>query len=131
MGLLPAAGCGKHLDGYRMSVQATNGRTIRSIFGEITSFQVPNKLAQTQVHTLITAGSLEVSPIVEGVKHLANLIPNAEGRLARNMHHGWNAEAPDEFSQMVRAWITHQPLPTLLYTPNNDEPEKQPATFHI
>ena len=49
------------------------------------------------------------------------MMPNAQGRLAPGLGHGWNVEAPDLFNAMVRAWITGRPLPGQLQAVNGGE----------
>jgi pimeloyl-ACP methyl ester carboxylesterase len=92
-----------------MSMQA-----YRRIWKEAVQFRVPPALHQVAVPTLITAGSRESEIIREAVGAISSMIPNAQGRLAPGLGHGWNIEAPDLFSTMVRAWITGAPLPERL-----------------
>jgi pimeloyl-ACP methyl ester carboxylesterase len=61
--------------------------------------------------TLIIAGSRESKIITQAVGTISNMIPNAQGRFAPGVGHGWNVEAPDLFNAMVHAWITGTPLP--------------------
>ena len=70
--------------------------------------------------TLIAAGSRESKIITQAVVTLSNLMPNAQGRLAPGCGHGWNVEAPDLFSAMIRAWIMGTPLPYKLQMAHGD-----------
>ena len=89
-----------------MSMQA-----YRRIWIEAAYFQVPPVLHYVNTPTLITAGSREAKIITQAVGTIATMMPNAQGCLAPGLGHGWNVEAPDLFSAMVRAWITGTPLP--------------------
>jgi pimeloyl-ACP methyl ester carboxylesterase len=89
-----------------MSMQA-----YRRIWQEAVQFHVSAFLQQVDTPTLITAGSRESKIITQAVATIADLMPNAQGRLAPGLGHGWNVEAPDLFTAMVRAWITGAPLP--------------------
>ena len=90
-------------------------RAYRDIWQEAVHFQVtPAILQQVNVPTLIVAGGKETDLIKQTVGKIANMMPHAEGRIAPGVGHGWNFEAPDLFSAMVRAWITDAPLPAVL-----------------
>jgi pimeloyl-ACP methyl ester carboxylesterase len=97
-----------------MSMQA-----YRRIWEEGVDFRVPAALNQVNNPTLITAGGSETKIITRTVATIPNLMPHAEGRLAPGLGHGWNVQAPDLFSAMVRAWITDMPLPARLQTAYN------------
>jgi len=95
----------------RMSLQA-----YRRIWEEAVDFYVPNALKLVNNPTLITAGGNETRIIRQTVETIPKLMPNAQGRLAPGCGHGWNLEAPDLFSAMVRAWISGRPMPAGLQT---------------
>jgi pimeloyl-ACP methyl ester carboxylesterase len=90
---------------------AMSMRTYRRIWQEAVDFHVSRSLQHVNIPTLITAGSRESIIITQAVGTIANMMPNAQGRLAPGHGHGWNVEAPDLFNAMVRAWITGTPLP--------------------
>ena len=92
-----------------MSMQA-----YRRIWREAVQYRVPPALRQVAVPTLVTAGSRESEIIRHAVGTIVGMMPNAQGRLAPGLGHGWNVEAPDLFSTMVRAWLTGTPLPDRL-----------------
>ena len=83
----------------------------RRIWKEAVDYAVPAVLKQVNNPTLIVAGGRETDIITQTVRTIPKLMPNAEGRLAPGLGHGWNVEAPDLFSAMIRAWITDMPLP--------------------
>jgi pimeloyl-ACP methyl ester carboxylesterase len=83
----------------------------RRIWEEAVDFHVPSALRDVNNPTLVTAGSNESQIILEAVRVIPKLMPNAEGCLAPGLGHGWNIEAPDLFTAMVRAWISGAPLP--------------------
>lgn len=86
----------------------------RQIWQEAAYFRVSPSLHHVTTRTLITAGSRESKIITQAVGTIANLMPNAQGRLAPGLGHGWNLEAPDLFNAMVRAWFMDTPLPSRL-----------------
>lgn len=68
----------------------------------------PNFLAS--VLLLAIAGDKGVKAIIQ---NLPDLKTHAQARtmLAPKAHHVWNCEHPELFSQMVRCWVSAQPLP--------------------
>ncbi len=81
------------------------------IWQEVVDFYVPPLLRLVNSPTLITAGGRESKIITQTVDVIQKIMPNAQGRLAPGVGHGWNVEAPELFNAMVRAWITGTPLP--------------------
>lgn len=90
----------------------------RRIWQEAVDYRLPETLRGVNTPTLITAGSRESAIITQAVVTLSNLMPNAQGRLAPGLGHGWNVEAPDLFNAMLRAWLLDAPLPTPLQQPH-------------
>lgn len=89
-----------------MSMQA-----YRRVWEEAAYFRVSPSLCYVETPTLIVAGSRESKIITQAVDAIASMMPNAQGRLAPGLGHGWNVEAPDLFTAMVRAWILGASLP--------------------
>jgi len=84
----------------------------RRIYTEAVDYRASPALSDVHTPTLVTAGGRETPIILDAVAVIARLMPKAQGLLAPGLGHGWNVEAPDLFSAMVRAWITAAPLPT-------------------
>jgi pimeloyl-ACP methyl ester carboxylesterase len=91
---------------------AMSMQTYRHIMEESVDFQVSPALRQVNIPTLITAGSKESKIILQAVDLIPKMMPNAQGWLAPGLGHGWNVQAPDLFSAMVRAWVSGKPLPS-------------------
>jgi pimeloyl-ACP methyl ester carboxylesterase len=89
----------------------------RRIYEEVVDAYVPDSLRLVNTPTLITAGGSETKIITQTVESIPRLMPNAQGRLAPQLGHGWNVQAPDLFNAMIRAWITGAPLPAGLISP--------------
>jgi pimeloyl-ACP methyl ester carboxylesterase len=94
--------------------------TYRRIAEEVVDFSVPPSLQWVNTPTLITAGGNESKIIKQAVDMIPKIMPNAQGRLAPGLGHGWNVEAPDLFNAMVRAWISAAPLPAGLQAAHGD-----------
>lgn len=99
---------------FTENFMAMSMKTYRRIMEEAVDFTVPSALREVDVPTLITAGGNESDIILQAVDEIANLMPNAQGRIAPGLKHGWNVEAPDLFTAMIRAWVTDSPLPAQL-----------------
>jgi pimeloyl-ACP methyl ester carboxylesterase len=95
-----------------MSMQA-----YRQIWKEAVNFHVSDALRQVDTPTLVVAGGRESDIITQAVSTIPAMMPNAQGRLAPGLGHGWNVQAPDLFNAMVRAWVNDAPLPTELRAP--------------
>jgi pimeloyl-ACP methyl ester carboxylesterase len=88
-----------------------NMQTYRTIYKEVVGFRIPEVLGNVQVPTLISAGGNESKVILQAVAAIPQIMPKAEGCIAPGLGHGWNIENPNLFNEMVRAWITSEPLP--------------------
>jgi pimeloyl-ACP methyl ester carboxylesterase len=102
---------------YRESIRAMSRASLLKIFDELVFFQLPTNLSQVCVPTLVSAGGSEAKLIVESISLITNMLPCSEGRIAPDLHHGWNGENPPLFTGMIRAWITGTPLPEGLMQP--------------
>ncbi len=98
---------------FTENLLAMSMHTYRRIAEEVADFYVPPALQHVNNPTLFVAGGRESKIITDTVASIPKLMPNAQGRLAPGLGHGWNVEAPDLFNAMVRAWITGVPLPAL------------------
>jgi pimeloyl-ACP methyl ester carboxylesterase len=102
------------------NMQAMSMEAYRRIWEEGADFQVPTNLQHVHTPTLITAGGNESAIIKQAVEVIPKVMSNAQGCLAPGLGHGWNVEAPDLFSAMVRASITGAPLPDGLQVVQGD-----------
>lgn len=90
---------------------AMSMQTYRRIYEEAADYAVSSALRHITNPTLVVAGGRESKIILQAVDVISKLMPNAQGRLAPGLGHGWNVEAPDLFNAVVRAWVTGSPLP--------------------
>lgn len=63
---------------------------------------------------LVMFGEKDYRIIKESADELLNVIPNSKGAVARKVGHMWNMEKPKLFNDVLRAWITDNPLPATL-----------------
>jgi pimeloyl-ACP methyl ester carboxylesterase len=99
---------------FTENLQAMDMAAYRRIMEEAAVFRPSPLLHQVNTPTLVTAGGNESKIITQAVTAIQDLMPNAQGRIAPGLGHGWNVEAPDLFNSMVRAWISNAPLPKTL-----------------
>jgi pimeloyl-ACP methyl ester carboxylesterase len=92
-----------------------------NILVENQRFRLPAGLERVTAPTLVVAGKNEYGVMRQSVRDVAAAIPTAQGFLVAHTQrmwvageHNWNLTAPAVFTQMVRAWITGQPLPSEL-----------------
>jgi pimeloyl-ACP methyl ester carboxylesterase len=74
-------------------------------YGEIV---MPSK---TTSPTLVAVGEKETAFAKSAARALCSGIPGAKGILAPGMGHVWNLQAPELFTNMVRAWLQDLSLP--------------------
>lgn len=96
---------------FTENLLALSMHTYRVIYEEVVDYYVPSSLHRVNTPTLITAGGSESKIIRQAVDAIPKIMPNAQGRLAPGLRHGWNVETPDLFNATVRAWLTSTPLP--------------------
>lgn len=111
----------KYFPQFKKDFQNMTGDLFAHVMVENQRFRLPDGLQNVSVPTLVVAGKKEYGVMRQSVRDIANAIPTAKGFLVahpRKMslaeEHNWNMTAPNLFTQMVRAWITGQPLPAEL-----------------
>ena len=77
---------------------------------EFMQMQVPQNVTAP---ILVTVGQNAEVMMKRAARRLGRKLP-AQAVMAPSVGHIWNLEAPDLFTQTVRAWTTDQPLPTEL-----------------
>lgn len=100
--------------GYARSVRQLSRRSYLRASGDAGRFRLPPNVASITVPTLLVAGAREHPLILRSLRETVVALPNAEGRIAPDVGHGWNGEQPELFTQTVSAWITWSPLPAEL-----------------
>jgi pimeloyl-ACP methyl ester carboxylesterase len=70
--------------------------------------------SSTASPTLVAVGQKETFIAKQIARRLSRAIPGARGVMIPKMGHVWNLQAPDLFTDTVRAWVTDHPLPDTL-----------------
>lgn len=99
---------------YRRSVQQLSRRSYLRASGDAGRFRLPVNVASITAPTLLIAGAREHPLILRSLKETVAALPNAEGRIAPDVGHGWNGEKPELFTQTIRAWLSQSLLPAEL-----------------
>lgn len=99
------------MEAYTQSLLAMSREAFDGILKEMFAYHLPPNLSTVFVPTLVVAGSLEMPAVLAGVREIPRVMPAAAGYFAPGVHHGWNGEAPELFSAMLRAWFSGAPLP--------------------
>lgn len=79
--------------------------SLRRIADEISAGALPD-LTGLQVPMLAVVGEKDAALTRRFVAELPTLAPSATGAVVPGVGHQWNAERPDLFSDLVRAWVS-------------------------
>lgn len=104
---------------YLRDARRLSSRTIRLIYREVLPFGLPRELERSSARVLAVAGSREARQIVGTLDEFPRRIPGGRAALVEGVHHAWNAERPELFNEMVRAWCLEQELPSALQEPRS------------
>jgi len=69
---------------------------------------------ESAVPTLVAVGEKENGLAKQGAKKVAMCLKHTQGVIVPGVNHVWNLQAPDLFTDTVRAWIEDRPLPGVL-----------------
>ncbi len=75
------------------------------------NYRLPPNLEKVISPVLVVIGQKEYKVMYESARDLVRALPNARGYVAQGRSHNWSLETPDLYTQMIRAWLTDQPLP--------------------
>jgi len=69
---------------------------------------------ESDAPTLVAVGGKENALAKQGAKRVVRSLKHAQGVIVPGVNHVWNLQAPDLFTETVRAWIEDRPLPEVL-----------------
>ncbi len=96
---------------YRRDNKRMPTEAFYRIFEEVLIFTLPHDEGQSQTRLLVAAGDGENAMIKDSLTDFVKLRKNTVAVLVPNAHHAWNAEHPQLFTNMVRAWVQERSLP--------------------
>ena len=70
--------------------------------------------SESAIPTLVAVGEREGIVAKQAAKKVIACLKHAQGVVAPGVNHVWNLQAPDLFTDTVRAWIEDRPLPGVL-----------------
>jgi pimeloyl-ACP methyl ester carboxylesterase len=92
-------------------LKGSNAKFMRHLISELVTLELPQRI---NVPLLICVGEKE-NYIAKGIaRDLLERYPSASGIVAPNGSHAWCLQFPDLFADTVRAWVTDNPLPSIL-----------------
>ncbi len=65
------------------------------------------------ISTLVAVGEHETLPAKQAARKLMTCLKQSQGIIVLGVSHIWNLQAPELFTEMVRAWIGQRPLTTI------------------
>lgn len=101
-------------DTRRLTVDAF----LRIVVDQSQAFRIPAGSTRANVPVLVMAGQKEDASIMESLRELVSTLPQAHGAIAPGLGHHWCLEAPGLFARTVQAWLSDQPLPLELRSPD-------------
>lgn len=78
----------------------------RSVLRALMDMDLP---ASIHCPLLVAVGEKETIPARDAAKKLLAMFPQAQGMVVQGLHHLWNLEDPDLFSNTVRVWVRGEP----------------------
>lgn len=98
-------------DGYAEAARLMAPGTFLTVGEELMTYTVPARAATSSTRVLALAGSQE-QPLIRGsLSVISAAFPHAAARIAPDVGHAWNGQAPELFAAAVRAQITGTALP--------------------
>lgn len=95
---------------FKQSTCEIETNSIERILIENHSFKLPPILETSGSKLLVMAGEKDYNIIKDSSKEIMNNY-HAKGALALGSGHLWNMESPDNFNEVLGAWLRDQPLP--------------------
>ena len=96
---------------FRQDTRQITTTALVHILSANADYRLPANLEKVTSPVLVVIGQKEYKVMYESARDLVRALPNAKGNVAQGRSHNWSLEAPELYAQMIRAWITGQPLP--------------------
>lgn len=96
---------------YIETTKQTQRSAILTTSRDVANFRLSDELYSRQHPILSVAGTNEHPTVQASVKEIASQLSHAQGFLVPDVGHGWSAEAPALFAEMVASWFENQNVP--------------------
>jgi len=93
-----------YFDLLRSTTKAFN----RSVLQSLMDMQLPQRASRP---LLALVGENENSRAWQAARKLVETLPGTRGAVVAAVGHVWNLQKPELFNQVLRAWVSNQPLP--------------------
>jgi pimeloyl-ACP methyl ester carboxylesterase len=87
------------------TAKTTSPAALRDISDLNNNKPIPDHIGDIKAPTLAVVGEKDTKIARSAVPYLAEQIPDAIGATVPGVGHQWNAEEPDLFTEMVKAWV--------------------------
>lgn len=98
---------------FTKSTRDINPESALNILKENLLFEMPDNLGDVPNSVLVIAGEKDCTVIKKCAQEIANKM-HLQAYLAPGVGHIWNLEAPELFNQVLRAFLSGNPLPDVL-----------------
>lgn len=96
---------------FKESTYVISEDSSEKIIRENLLFEIPEGIEKVKTPVLVMNGEKDYRIIKKSSDELLKIIPNSKGAIAMKAGHIWNIEKPEFFNDVLRAWITDNPLP--------------------
>ena len=100
---------------FREDTRQITSTALNHVLTANANYRLPANLDKVTSPVLVVIGQKEYKVMYKSARDLVQALPNAKGYIAQGRSHNWSLESRELYSQMIRSWITDQPLsPELL-----------------
>ena len=99
---------------FRQAQKSMSRGLVQTVAQETHAHRLAPGLQNVTIPMLAVVGEKELPVSHRVVRDLSQLMPHTQGRTAPQVGHGWNAENPALFNQMIREWFLHESIPDAL-----------------
>ena len=100
--------------GYAEAARSMARGTFLAVGEELMGYGVPSGATVSTTRVLALAGAQEQPLIRRSLRIIASAFSDGDARLAPDVGHAWNGQAPELFAATVRAHVAGAPLPAEL-----------------
>lgn len=104
----------EYFDEFAEDTRLMTSASFTSVMKANGGFRLPAGLDKVTSPVLITVGEREPKVIRSSARDLVAALPSAEARLVKGVGHNWPLQAPELFTETLRAWIESRELPGAL-----------------
>jgi pimeloyl-ACP methyl ester carboxylesterase len=104
----------KYAADFASYVRSMGTETLVRIRDESLTFRLPPRIERVSIPTLVLVGKRESRALVQSARVLAAVVSSARAYAVDSDQRSWIFRAPELYAQIVRAWISDEPLPRQL-----------------